>query len=234
MYLRLKDLRDVRAFSVSVTAVVILGTLTLGHVMLPPQVAAQIWFTDAFIALSLAAPLTYFVGLKFHDIHRLTLDLELSAQVDCLTGAMRRSAYHQHVAALPSQPMTVIVADIDKFKSFNDRFGHLAGDAALRHVATVLRKDCRKDDLVARFGGEEFVILLTGTGLAAGARVAERLCSRLRKQPVMIERRAVTVTASFGVAHMDTPDAFEETLARADASLYEAKHAGRNRVCLAD
>jgi len=97
-------------------------------------------------------------------------------------------------------------------------------------VATTLIRNCRREDVVARFGGEEFLVLLPGTGLGDGARVARRLCDRLREKKVLIDGDHVTVTASFGVAKLDGPDAIDAAIARADKALYEAKNAGRDRV----
>lgn len=230
MELRLRNIRDVRAFSIAVTAVALIGNLALQSLLMPADLFGQLRFSGAIITLSLAAPISFFVGLRMHDIHRLTRDLEHAAVHDPLTGAATRARLYDRVAEIPHGKTTVLAADIDHFKAFNDRFGHQAGDMALRHVAATLMRNSRDGDVVARFGGEEFVILLPGTGLQDGLHVAERLCDALRRNPVHAGGKGVTVTASFGVAETDDPTAIDTAIARADAALYEAKRAGRDRV----
>jgi len=233
MDLRLRSLRDVRAFSIVVTAVALIGNLVLQRALVPPDVVAQIRLSGSVIVLALAGPISFFFGLRLQDIHRLTLDLRQSTLHDPLTGAVTRARFYDCAARMGNVPMTLIVADIDHFKTFNDRFGHLAGDTALRQVATTLMRNCRREDVVARFGGEEFLILLPGTTLEDGARVARRLCARLRERQVLIEGEHLPVTASFGVATVESPAAMDAAIAAADEALYEAKRAGRDRVCVA-
>jgi diguanylate cyclase (GGDEF)-like protein len=117
--------------------------------------------------------------------------------------------------------------DIDHFKEVNDTFGHQAGDDVLQRIARVLQRTTRQSDFVARFGGEEFVVLLPETPLLEGLHVAEKI-----RAAVAAEDFATRVTVSAGVAtmpqpHIDSPDAL---VAVADAALYRAKQGGRNRV----
>ncbi len=233
MDLRLGNMHDVRAFSVAVTAVVLLGNLALQSLVMPAGVVEDVRVSGAVIALALAGPISFFMGLRLYDIHCLTLDLEHAAQHDPLTGAVTRARVYDRAAEIGHVPMTLILADIDRFKEFNDRHGHLAGDAALRQVAQTFLRNCRQEDVVARFGGEEFLILLPGTTPEDGVRVAERLCTRLRDRQVEIDGARLAVTASFGVAGVEEPGGIDAAIARADAALYEAKGAGRDRVCAA-
>jgi len=232
MQLRLQNLGDVRAFANVATASVLLGNLGLQGVLLP-GVGGEIRFAGLVMALALAAPMSFLVGLKLRDAHRLALDLEHAARHDPLTGALGRRSFFDRAGRMARQPRTVIVVDIDHFKRVNDRFGHLAGDRVLREVAATLMRNCRASDPVARFGGEEFVILLEQTAPQDGARVAWRLCRSLRERSISIDGETVRVTASFGVAEVTEAAGLDTAIAQADKALYEAKSAGRDRVCVA-
>lgn len=130
------------------------------------------------------------------------------------------------------QPLSLIILDIDHFKSFNDRWGHELGNRALSHIAQLVALTVRKLDFACRFGGEEFVILLPNTDLRQALNVAERLREIIAATPLVNEQELITITASLGVDeyrgnHSDSPEGFIE---RVDAWLYQAKHAGRNCV----
>lgn len=174
-------------------------------------------------------------------VHRAEV-YEHLALVDDLTGCLNRRAFvHQARAVVAgragrNEPVALISLDLDHFKAVNDTWGHGAGDAALKHAVTVWQAQLRTGDLLGRLGGEEFAVLLPGASRATAAGVAERLCTSLRTQPFRWEGRELSVTASLGVA--GAPDAgtttFEVLLRNADAKMYEAKAAGRDRVVCAD
>lgn len=129
-------------------------------------------------------------------------------------------------------PVAVIMLDVDHFKSFNDRFGHQAGDEVLRTVSGCLRTGLRPHDRVARYGGEEFVVLLPNTTRKAALRVAERLREKVEQSETREgESLLPTVTISLGVAQWRVGVSIEELVGEADAALYQAKQLGRNRVC---
>jgi two-component system cell cycle response regulator len=128
--------------------------------------------------------------------------------------------------------LCLLIADIDRFKVVNDSYGHIVGDSVLRHVGQVLSATVRVEDLVARFGGEEFVVIARSTSIEGAAHLAERLRIALEGRVVFVEGVALRITASFGVASLACVSEATEAalLARADERLYQAKERGRNRV----
>jgi len=165
------------------------------------------------------------------------------AEHDSLTGVYnRRSFYDMAVmdierARKEGQPCVLVMFDIDHFKNFNDTYGHLEGDAALRHVTQAAKAQLREQDLFGRYGGEEFILLLPNLERKQGAAVAERVRAAVASTPVKTAVSPVTVTVSIGVVAVppqsaDEPrvDYLEKLLSHADTALYEAKGAGRNRV----
>jgi diguanylate cyclase (GGDEF)-like protein len=174
------------------------------------------------------------VALENARLHRI---VERQALVDGLTGlANRRHGENVLEAELARAerfggPLTVVVADLDDFKDVNDRFGHLTGDSVLRDFGAVLRSTVRDVDLASRWGGEEFVLVLPGTDAEGGVHLAERVREQLRVRAILaLDGTEIDVTASFGVASSAGRTSPEELLARADAALYEAKRAGKDRV----
>ena len=166
------------------------------------------------------------------------IDKEQHANIDALTGLSNRRGLEQSFTRerqrciSEGQPLCLIMVDIDYFKRFNDQYGHLAGDKALGAVAHLLREHMRTGDIVARFGGEEFSILLPETGLQKATSIAERVRQIISETAIDIaESNNVTVTISLGVTQMQAGEPLETLMANADAALYEAKRQGRNRVC---
>ncbi|UBV45311.1 GGDEF domain-containing protein (plasmid) [Deinococcus taeanensis] len=157
---------------------------------------------------------------------------------DHLTGAPNRAHAMQVLAALHAQAQqgrtsTVALLDLDHFKRINDSYGHAAGDAVLTRVAQTLSAGIRDVDCVARFGGEEFVVILTGVPLDAGRRACERLGQTLAELEWPGISPELRVTASFGVAALGVQEDLKATLHSADQALYAAKAAGRNTVRVA-
>lgn len=155
---------------------------------------------------------------------------------DHLTGLVNRRAFFE-AAELEVQrwrqprSLAVVMVDADHFKRINDLHGHAAGDAVLRHLAAGLSATFRIMDLVARIGGEEFVVLLPDTTLDGACAVATRLCERIAEQVVEVEGTPICYTVSAGVAMMDeTVNGVAELLKRADTAMYAAKARGRNRT----
>lgn len=152
---------------------------------------------------------------------------------DHLTGLKNRAASERIIDKLIKNETTfsTFLVDVDHFKSVNDTFGHEAGDMVLSAVAREIQRNLRDDDVGCRWGGEEFVVILPNTGIEAAHKIAERLRECIESLAVNIPRQ---ITASFGVAKHLHQETFKETLERADAALYKAKHNGRNQVIIAD
>lgn len=173
---------------------------------------------------------------RLRDNVQLSLEL---AVTDSLTGLHNRRYMETHLSALVEQaaargkPLSLLVLDIDYFKSINDTFGHDAGDDVLREFATRVRKSIRGIDLASRYGGEEFVVVMPETDTAVAAIVAERIRRRMAGEPFPIRHgsAAVNVTISIGIASLsEAEDTAARILKRADLALYRAKRDGRNRV----
>jgi diguanylate cyclase (GGDEF)-like protein len=162
------------------------------------------------------------------------------AMRDGLTGVPNRRAFEEaldrewRLALRSRRSIALLLVDIDLFKQYNDRYGHLAGDACLRQVANVLQKTLRRPaDMLARYGGEEFVLILPNTPGAGAHKVASRLCKQISQLDIPHEDSAAhCVTISVGVAGITPEDGIEpnELISGADRALYEAKRKGRNRV----
>jgi diguanylate cyclase (GGDEF)-like protein len=160
------------------------------------------------------------------------------AQTDPLTGLANLRAFRARLvdevkrARRYGTPLTCVMADMDHLKPVNDDLGHAAGDRAIAAVAAVIRGELRETDFGARYGGDEFVLLLPHTAGDEGRVLAERVCARLRETVLEVSGRRVPVGASFGVACLvhDAPDAAEALVRAADSALYRAKRAGRDRV----
>ncbi|HET9506781.1 MAG TPA: diguanylate cyclase [Gaiellaceae bacterium] len=174
------------------------------------------------------------VALENARLHRI---VEQQALVDVLTELANRRQAEEWLGAELSRAerlggsVGLILADLDDFKAINDRHGHLAGDAVLRDVAEAFRETVREIDLPARWGGEEFAVVLPGADLEGAAQVAERLREAIAELRIRSAGGAsLAVTASFGVASASGASSLAELLEGADDALYRAKRAGKNRV----
>lgn len=174
------------------------------------------------------------------DLRLANQRLEGLASTDELTGLPNRRAlqesldYQLTVTERCKRPLSLIMIDVDHFKSFNDTMGHAAGDAVLRVLGSLLADLVRGGDLPARYGGEEFTVMLPDTDRDGAVVAAERIRCRLEETRVTEDvPRPCQVTASFGVATTRGGESAESLFQRADAALYEAKRQGRNRVCVA-
>jgi diguanylate cyclase (GGDEF)-like protein len=160
--------------------------------------------------------------------------LRALADTDPLTGLLNRRTLLARAEQAVGERLGIVMLDIDHFKSINDRHGHIAGDAVICAVGRTIAANVRKADAVARFGGEEFIVLMPDIDAEELAAQAERIRSAIGQSPVRHDDTAIDVTASCGGALMEAADRDVHGLVeRADAALYEAKHRGRNRTCMA-
>ncbi|WP_386377643.1 sensor domain-containing diguanylate cyclase [Streptosporangium lutulentum] len=169
----------------------------------------------------------------------LHAQLQAAARTDFKTGLLNAAAWQREAdteivrARRTGETLALLIVDIDHFKRVNDTYGHLIGDQVLVGVASTIRSQLRDYDVVGRFGGEEFVVLLPRADVTEARRVAERLRSRVGRMAVPADDNMITVTISVGVAIMSVHgDDLIELLAAADLALYRAKELGRDRICL--
>jgi two-component system, cell cycle response regulator len=172
---------------------------------------------------------------RLRDNVQMSIEMAIT---DALTGLYNRRDMETHVGTLVEQaaargkPLTVLVIDIDYFKSVNDSWGHDTGDDVLREFAIRIKKSIRGIDLACRYGGEEFVVVMPDTDMAVATVVAERLRRRIASEPFPIQQGAHTieVTISIGIAALGHDENAAMVIKRADQALYRAKRDGRNRV----
>jgi diguanylate cyclase len=155
---------------------------------------------------------------------------------DALTQLPNRESYDErllqvfHLWQQTTQPFTLALCDIDRFKLINDTFGHLAGDKVLKKLAFILRSSLRGCDFVARIGGEEFALIFEKTPSDKVYAVLEKIRKKIAKHPFTYKEQKLNSSASFGIATINSTDSLESLFIRADKALYQAKHAGRNQV----
>lgn len=162
--------------------------------------------------------------------------LEIEATTDPLTGQFNRRAFGKFAlkeisaSKRTNTPLSMVVTDIDFFKTVNDTYGHDVGDMVIKEVANALAGEIREEDILARYGGEEFVILFPRTDLDNASSIAERMRQKVEKIKLDTPNGIVSLTASFGAANFSENFNLIETLRLADSSLYKAKAEGRNKV----
>ena len=190
------------------------------------------WFLESFAAINLVS-----LGLILMISQRLQLELDRQASYDGLTGALNRRAFERIAegewsrAVRHDLPLSVLVLDLDRFKVLNDTHGHDAGDIWLKSFAELCRGLLRREDLLCRYGGEEFIALLPQTAVHAAMQVADRIRRSIEGMRISHNGTEISVTVSIGVATWnETVTDLKTMIAAADRALYRAKAAGRNRV----
>lgn len=230
-----------RGVAWTVAVLTLIGSSTVILSTQPPEPAAA---DLASMAALVVMTTTALLAARWHQDH-LVARLNAAASSDALTGLATRRVLEQAVGLLRAQAGTtakrrsaeppegagLVLVDVDRFKQLNDTHGHPVGDAALVHVATLVRSVVRSSDTVARIGGDELAILLPG-GRAGAVDRAHALHAVIRDNPLPGPAGDIPVTVSIGVAHTVEPDGLDGLYTAADAALYEAKLAGRDRVAV--
>jgi diguanylate cyclase (GGDEF)-like protein len=164
--------------------------------------------------------------------------LELVARTDPLTRLSNRRDFLEKFKHEVNRfergksPFSVVVGDVDDFKQVNDRYGHDCGDYVLLTISNILRTNTRKLDIIARWGGEEFILLLPGTSLVGAVKVAEAIRGKIAVEPYCYMGHQLAVTMSFGVCQYEPELSLDECIKIADEAMYEGKHSGKNRVVM--
>lgn len=168
-------------------------------------------------------------------------EVEQASITDFITNSYNHRYFQQQLrselerAQVRSRPLSLLMIDLDHFKQVNDTYGHLFGDQVLKSIAGRLKEELRTTDILSRYGGEEFAVILPGSNLAGARTVAERLREAVQLSPVLVEDKEIHVTVSIGVAaHSDQANEAQTLIWLADKALYQSKNSGRNQVCLAD
>jgi diguanylate cyclase (GGDEF)-like protein len=215
------------------TAVVVLS-LWWNLAQQRPETTGGLWWGHGLLwLLGLAGIIFAFNRLRVAHDRIITL-----LYTDSLTDIANRRIFLESLGSAISfaqrhqTPLSIIMADLDDFKSINDTFGHTAGDQVLQAFANLLRKNSRQEDLAARFGGEEFIMLLPATGAEEAAVLGERL--RRQWKEMTPPSFGIQVTASFGVAAYQPGDTVDSFIERADQALYDAKMLGKNQVVVGE
>lgn len=193
-------------------------------------------FSEADLKLleSLLCCLVY--PLKNATLYQQALKM---AYTDPLTQTNNRASFDDSVkremslAVRGNKSLSVLFLDIDYFKSINDQYGHACGDVTLTAVAKWIKENLRSSDMVFRFGGEEFVVLLSDTDIDGAKLLAERIRTSIEQHTLAYDMNAIKVTASLGVSSLCNEDTLESFISRADDAMYQAKRGGRNQVVFA-
>jgi len=210
------------------------GAICLAMGLLPffyqGEVLGETLRMTPYVTMITVFPFCFFVWAQVR--HNILLSAELRALVerDRLTDVATRDYFFTRLNGQPDSYGVSLMVDIDHFKSVNDTYGHLAGDDVIVKIASILKQCVRKNDIICRFGGEEFVVFLHEADRETGQKIAERMRSLTELSETLTGSGVIKVTVSVGGSLKDRLQDIEDTIKRADDALYRAKNGGRNRV----
>lgn len=184
----------------------------------------------AIIVPIITVPICLYVGSKILENKLLSNELERLVNRDRLTNVATRDFFFTRMGDLPDAYGVSLMVDIDHFKAVNDTYGHYTGDAVIQHVSKILIEQSRTNDIVCRFGGEEFVVFLYQAGREQGLQIAERIRATVQNSSVSSAEHTVRVTVSIGGSLKDRLEDINVSIKLADEALYRAKNTGRNRA----
>ncbi|MEX2664879.1 sensor domain-containing diguanylate cyclase [Candidatus Uabimicrobium amorphum] len=177
---------------------------------------------------------------QYQQLEKMAKKMEELARTDPLTKLFNRRYFLEKLeeeknrSGRSSKPFSIVLIDVDHFKSFNDSYGHSCGDFVLQSIANIMKETIRKQDIVARWGGEEFIIMLPETSITGCKTVAEKIKNKVASQVYTYQNKEMSVTITAGVAMHNSDSDIDECIKKADDALYKGKKHGRNEVVIAD
>ncbi len=228
--MKLKTNSDILGFSMLATAFACAVVVPVIMLLYPREEWLWELSLSLLLTISITMSLMIFIGKKIVHINELSDELQRLVARDRLTDVATRDHFYAVMADAPDAYGVSLMVDIDHFKAVNDTHGHIAGDAVIRRVARVLQSSVGPQDMVCRFGGEEFVIFLHESSVEAAATVAEIIRQAVAAEVVTFEGKPLTVTVSIGGSLQARCADIDAAIRDADAALYLAKAQGRNGV----
>jgi diguanylate cyclase (GGDEF)-like protein len=230
-----KGLIDISCFLVIICVVMFSDAETFSNVAYAAEFKLRLIFSFLTVTF-LSACYEYSREQSYKNALRISNQYEQLAFFDQLTklsnrrGAIQKLEFEQTSIARSNDPLSVILCDVDYFKSVNDQYGHNAGDAVLVRLGELFTKLIRQQDTVARWGGEEFLFVLPQTTAENAAILAKKIHHVLQDEVIHFQDFNITITVSMGIEQMNANQAIDDVISKADKYLYQAKHAGRNRT----
>lgn len=214
-------------FSVAVTVVLVPLTFELKD-LVPDLIKC------ATIALLCSVPVSFILSNEMRKNENLNEVRRNLVNRDRLTDVATRDYFFDRMEAEPQSYGVSLMIDIDHFKSVNDTYGHLVGDEVIRRVAAILRRAVRQEDIVCRFGGEEFIVFLAKYHSEQGVEAAERIRKTIEAEVIDLNEKSISVTVSIGGSMKDRVTDINRAIKISDDALYQAKAAGRNKTIFAN
>lgn len=227
--LRMRNMKDVFFWTSVCVFIAMATTALIGWLLLPEDVFAVAIPVMATIAFLLGSSMALFACRQIMHLQLPHKTIKLLHATDALTGATTRRRFFELQAEMNVKQAAVMMVDVDHFKSINDRFGHPVGDEVLVQIAATLMETVRDRDIVARMGGEEFLVYLPDVNRDRAGEFATRLCSEVSRLRFVVGDDRLSVSVSIGLSEHTTDSPIDFAISAADRALYRAKEDGRNR-----